>query len=58
MEDFEEWLEGLEIQTLTDELKESIIEHALIATHAEYLKGYEKAGQDAVEYINNYSSKE
>ena len=58
MEDFKEWLEGLGTQTLTDELKESIIKKVLLATHTEYLKGYNKAGKDAVEYINNYSLKE
>jgi hypothetical protein len=48
----------LETQVLTDELKKSIIVQALIATHTEYLKGYNKACKDAVEYINNYSLKE
>jgi hypothetical protein len=58
MDDFEKWLECLETQVLTDELKKSIIVQALIATHTEYLKGYNKACKDAVEYINNYSLKE
>jgi hypothetical protein len=55
MGDFIEWLKGLELQTLTDELKLNIIEQAEIAAEAEYIKGYTKAGKDAVDYINSYN---
>lgn len=55
MEEFQEWLEGLETQTLTDELKDSIINYVSDIMHTEYLKGYAKAGKDAVDYVKNYN---
>ena len=53
MDDFEKWLECLETQVLTDELKKSIIVQALIATHTEYLKGYNKEKKNLVTKIHD-----
>lgn len=47
MGEFEEWLEKLELQTLTDELKDSICEKALKI----YADGYQAAKSDMIEHI-------
>lgn len=55
MEDFEEWLESLEIQTLTDELKSDILEKVQDlynnAYDEAYLEGKEQAKFEISEYI-------
>lgn len=53
MEDFNEWLEGLETQTLTDELKDSILDYVRAILHDEYLRGYQKAADDAMDIVKN-----
>lgn len=55
MEDFNEWLEGLETQTLTDELKESILDYVRAILHDEYLRGYQNACNDAVVIVKGLS---
>ena len=49
MDEFEKWLEGLELQTLTDELKETILRQVWLA----YDDGYETARVDIIESITN-----
>ena len=49
MDEFEKWLEGLELQTLTDELKETILKQAWLA----YDDGYETASVDIIKVIKN-----
>ena len=49
MDEFEKWLEGLELQTLTDELKETILRQAWLA----YEDGYKTASVDIIEVIKN-----
>lgn len=53
MENFTQWLEDLETQTLTDELKESIISYVQGLLNDEYLRGYKKAAHDALEVVSN-----
>ena len=47
MDEFEKWLEDLELQTLTDELKETILRQAWLV----YDDGYETARVDIIEGI-------
>ena len=49
MDEFEKWLEGLELQTLTDELKETILTQAWLV----YDNGYKTACVDIIENIKN-----
>lgn len=53
MNDFIKWLEDLETQTLTDELKQSILSYVEEVLHDEYLRGYKKAAHDALEVVTN-----
>lgn len=55
MQELIEWLEGLEVQTLTDELKseiiEKIIEQSEILHRDFYNKGYIEAKHEIIEHI-------
>ena len=55
MEDFENWLEYLEIQTLTDELKEEILEREKElyenAQSEGYGEGYSEAKHDIIDHL-------
>ena len=55
MQELIEWLEGLEVQTLTDELKSEIIEKVqdLVdeATSEAFHDGYSDAKHDIIEYL-------
>lgn len=53
MNDFIEWLEDLGTQTLTDELKEDIIDYVSSVSESSYIDGYRKASEDAIEYIKS-----
>ena len=54
MEDFEEWLiDELETQTLTDELKDEILEKVRDIYDEAYLEGKEQAKFEILNCINN-----
>jgi len=53
MEDFENWLEELDIQTLTDELKKEILERVEDACTDAYGEGYSEAKHEIIEHITN-----
>ena len=52
-DDFRFWLENLDTQTLTDELKQEIIEYAEDLIEAAYDEGYQQAKEDALEKISS-----
>lgn len=54
MEKLLEWLENLDVQTLTDELKKDIIEQIEIVVDEAYEDGYNKAKDDIITHINFY----
>ena len=51
MEDFEDWLEDLETQTLTDELKKEILEKVEILQEEYYGLGYAEAKHEIIDHI-------
>ncbi len=51
-EDFVEWIESLELQTFTDELKAEILEAAESMYWESQDEGYERCRQDAINKIN------
>jgi hypothetical protein len=51
MEDFENWLEDLEIQTLTDELKEVILKKVENIQEDSYGEGYGDAKHEIINHI-------
>jgi len=51
--DFRFWLESLDTQTLTDELKQEIIVYAEDLIEEARAEGYQQAKEDAVEKIYN-----
>jgi hypothetical protein len=53
MEDFEDWLENLETQTLTDELKNEILERVNELHEDAYMEGKEQAKFEISNYINS-----
>lgn len=50
---FVDWLKSLEIQTLTDELKQEIIDRVNDLIQDVFNEGYEQAKQNALEKIND-----
>lgn len=52
-DDFSFWLEHLDTQTLTDELKMEIIEYAETLLQTAYDEGYQQAKEDILEKINS-----
>ena len=52
-DDFSFWLENLDTQTLTDELKREIIEYAESLIQDAYDEGYQQAKEDALEKISS-----
>jgi hypothetical protein len=54
MEDFERWLiDEVETQTLTDELKDEILEKVKFALEDAYGEGYHDAKESILNHINN-----
>jgi hypothetical protein len=53
MIEFENWLEDLDIQTLTDELKKEILERLEDACKDAYDEGYSEAKDDMLNYLDN-----
>lgn len=53
MNDFEFWLENLDTQTLTDELKREIIDYAEDLIDNARTEGYQQAKEDILEKIND-----
>jgi hypothetical protein len=53
MHEFENWLKDLATQTLTDELKDEILEKVDSLIEKNWDESYEAAKQDIVEYITN-----
>jgi flagellar basal body-associated protein FliL len=54
MEDFERWLiDEVETQTLTDELKDEIIQRVAELYDDAYLEGKEQMKFEIADYINN-----
>lgn len=53
MEDFEQWLNDLDLQTLTDELKEDIIEKMQTVHEDAYSEGYRDAKENMLDYLTN-----
>ena len=51
MEDFEDWLEDLETQTLTNELKREILEKVEILYQDAYGLGYGEAKHEIIDHI-------
>lgn len=51
-EDFKEWIEDLEIQTFTDELRAEILEWVESMYWESQDEGYERCRQDAINKIN------
>jgi hypothetical protein len=51
MEDFQDWLEDLETQTLTDELKKEILEKVEILQEESYGLGYSEAKYEIIDHI-------
>ena len=51
MNEFIEWLNGLETQTLTDELKDDIIEKFEEAVEASNVEAYADGKTDAIEEV-------
>jgi hypothetical protein len=51
MEDFQDWLEDLETQTLTDELKREILEKVEILYEDSYGLGYAEAKHEIIDHI-------
>jgi len=49
MQQFQEWLRSLPLQTLTDELKEEIIEQAEKMTNEEVIKAFSIADNNETE---------
>jgi uncharacterized protein (UPF0335 family) len=52
MEDFENWLENLNIQTLTAELKQEILEKVEDIHEDAYGEGYDDAKNEIIYQIN------
>jgi|688.fasta_scaffold1490816_2 hypothetical protein len=50
--EFTEWIKDLDLQTLTDELKEEIYEQAEVMYLDAKEEGYEEAKADIIEHIN------
>ena len=50
-EEFVEWMEGLQIQTLTDELKQDIIEKATDLYTEGHAEGYGDAKHEIINHI-------
>jgi hypothetical protein len=53
MEDFENWLEDLETQTLTDELKREILEKVEILQEEYYGLGYAEANHEIIDLLTS-----
>jgi hypothetical protein len=53
MEDFERWLNDLDLQTLTDELKEEIIERVQIVHEDAYGEGFGDAKGNMLDYLDS-----
>lgn len=51
MQQFQEWLRNLPLQTLTDELKEEIIDQAEIMTNNEVIKAFNIADTNETEDV-------
>jgi len=51
MKNFENWLEDLDIQTLTDELKKEILERVEDACTDAYNEGYSEAKHEIIDHI-------
>lgn len=51
MEDFQEWLDSLELQTLTDELKSDILERVKDVYDDGYNEGYGEAKHDVINHL-------
>ena len=52
-DDFSFWLENLDTQTLTDELKQEILEFAENLIEAAYDEGYQQAKEEILEKISS-----
>ena len=56
-EEFQDWLEGLDVQTLTDELKETIAENMLAVVNKEreeaWYEGFDEAKEKLQHFIDN-----
>jgi hypothetical protein len=52
-DNFKDWLESLDTQTLTDELKDTIHDYALSIYEDARAEGYQQAKEDALEQISN-----
>ena len=52
-DDFSFWLEHLDTQTLTDELKREIIEYADTLFQDHYDEGYQQAKEDILDKISS-----
>jgi hypothetical protein len=54
MEDFERWLiDELETQTLTDELKDEILERVRVLYEDTYAEGYSEAKDNMLNYLED-----
>ena len=53
MEDFQDWLEDLETQTLTDELKREILEKVEILYEDSYGLGYAEAKHEIIDLLTS-----
>jgi hypothetical protein len=53
MDDFETWLEELPTQTLTDELKDEIIERLEVEREKSYNQGYDDVKEEILRVIKN-----
>lgn len=53
MENFERWLNDLDLQTLTDELKQEIIERVQIVYEDAYGEGFGDARGNMLDYLNS-----
>jgi hypothetical protein len=52
-EDFEDWLENLETQTLTDELKREILERVRDLHEDAYGLGYAEANHEIIDLLTS-----
>lgn len=56
-EEFQDWLAGLDVQTLTDELKETIAENMLAVVNKEreeaWYEGFDEAKEKLQHFIDN-----
>jgi flagellar biosynthesis/type III secretory pathway protein FliH len=57
-EEFVQWINNLDLQTLTDELKEEIICNAEEAFAAEFAYGHGEGYSEAKDYIVNHIQSE